>query len=339
MDVSICIVTHNQPAILPQCIAACLAEIKATGLDAEIIVVDNASSDGYPGRVAGCSSAIRIIRNEHILSFSAANNKAIRISQGTHVLILNDDAILRPGSLGLMVGALDSGLDIGAVGPKLLNSDGSVQQHFTNRRFPHLLNCLALVSSLEERLERRAWTHCIFSLDRDPECSSEAEHLAGACLLVRREALDAVGLFDEGFHYWFEDADLCLRFKKAGWRVRYLAEAQVTHHQSASIGRIAEPDRVIMFFRSQMYYLQKHWGPLKYFLVRIASALVILFNVLLVVTGVRARRLSRKERRAWTKAYLPAARLLLWKWDQGPRSASVGASGQGKDQEAAAKTG
>ena len=294
MDVSICIVTHNQPVILPECVAACLAEIEAAGVSAEIIIVDNASSDEYPGQLARSSPIIRVIRNEQNLGFSAANNKAIRSSQGKRLLILNDDAILREESLRLMVGEMDSRPGVGAVGPKLLNSDGSVQQHFTNRRFPHLLNCLALACLLESRLERYAWSRRIFGLERDLERSGDAEHLAGACLLVRREALDAVGLFDEGFHYWFEDADLCLRLKKAGWKIVYLAEAQVTHYGSASLGGIPEPRRALIAFASQMRYLKKHWSTPKYLFVRLACAFPFLLRraVWRLAEGDQHRRLS-----------------------------------------------
>lgn len=338
-DLSICILTHNQPVILPRCVAACVAEIERLRLTAEIIIADNASNDEYPQRLVHSSPMIRIIRNEQNLSFSAANNKTIRGSKGERVLILNDDAILQEGSLGLMVRELDSRQDIGAVGPKLLNPDGSVQQHFTNRRFPHLLNCLALVSSLEVRLERHAWARRIFSLDRDLERSSEAEHLAAACLLLRRRALEVAGLFDEGFYYWFEDTDLCYRLKKAGWKIRYMAEAQVSHYQSASIGRIAEREREILFFQSQMYYLRKYWSGPKYFFVRVASAFLVFLGTILVLIGVRARSLSRKDRNAWAKAYLPIVRFLLWEWNEKPGSGLIEASGQIEGEETAVKSG
>jgi N-acetylglucosaminyl-diphospho-decaprenol L-rhamnosyltransferase len=315
VDLSICILTHHQPELLPQCVQCALAEIERARVEGEVIIIDNASTDGSPQRTAARFPKVRTIRNEANLGFSAANNKAIRASEGRYVLILNDDALLQRDSLRLMIEKLDSDLQVGAVGPKLLNPDGSLQKNFTNRRFPHPLHCLTMVFLLERRLEANAWTSRIFGLNRDLECTGEAEHLAGACLLVRREALDAVGLFDEGFNYWFEDVDLCFRLKKAGWKIVYVAEAHVTHYQSASIGKIPEPRKATMFFKSQMYYLKKHWSAPKYFSIRLASALVLLFDIPLVILKTWLRGLGRKESTAWIKVYLPVARLLLLKWE------------------------
>jgi GT2 family glycosyltransferase len=315
MDLSISILTRNQPELLPQCVASCIAEIERAGVSSEIIIVDNASTDAYPQRLARMSPMIRIIRNEENLGFSAANNKAIRVSHGRYVLILNDDTVLQRDSLRLMVGKLDSDPRVGAVGPKLLNPDGSLQRDFTNRRFPHPLHCLAMVFLQERRLGGNAWTSGIFGLNRDLERTSQAEHVAGACLLVRREALDAVGLFDEGFNYWFEDVDLCFRLKKAEWKVIYAAEAQVTHYQSASIGKIAEPERAVVFFRSQMYYLRKHWSAPKYLFVRFASAFALLVDIPLLVLKRCRRRLSREQWNAWMETYLPVVRALLVEWE------------------------
>ncbi len=313
MDLSICILTHIQPALLPESVEACLSEVSNSHVAAEIIIIDNASSDAYPAKLAGQSPLIRIIRNKENLSFSAAYNIAIRSSTGRYVLILNDDAILQPGSLGVLLRVLETDSAVGAVGPKLVNPDGTLQLHFTNRRFPHLLNCLALALFLEGRLLRYAGTRRWFGLDRDLERSGDAEHLAGACLLVRREALEAIGLFDENFHYWFEDTDLCYRLKKGGWRIIYLAEAHVIHYKSASIGRLPEPRRVTMFFTSQMCYAKKHWSVAMYLLLRLASALALLIDFPLVMLRLRLRDLNHDERVAWTRAYLPVAQFLLWR--------------------------
>jgi GT2 family glycosyltransferase len=312
MDVSVCILTHHQPLLLPRCVEGAYAEIERAGIEGEVIIIDNASSDGSPQQVAVRFPEVGIIRNEENLGFSAANNKAIKMSHGRYVLILNDDALLGKNSLRLMVGKLDSDPRVGAAGPKLLNPDGSLQRDFTNRRFPHLLNCLAMVLLLERRLEGYGWTSRIFGLNRDLEPTGQAEHLAGACLLIRRAALDAVGLFDEGFNYWFEDVDLCYRLTKAGWKIVYLAEAQVIHHQSASTARIADSRRVMMLFTSQMRYLRKHWSAPKYLFVRLASAFGLLFDIPLVILKTWLRGFGREEWKAFLKVYLPVVRLLLF---------------------------
>jgi N-acetylglucosaminyl-diphospho-decaprenol L-rhamnosyltransferase len=314
MDLSICILTHCQPELLPRCVASCLSEVKRAGIAGEVIVIDNASTDGSPQRVWEEFPAIRVLRNEENLGFAQANNQAIRISGGRYVLILNDDVVLREGSLIALLRIMDSDPRIGAAGPKLLNADGSMQLGFTNRRFPHFLGCLALVFALGRSLERHTCTRRLFGWSRDLERTGEAEHLAAACLLARREALDHIGLFDEGFYYWFEDVDLCYRLAKAGWKIVYVAEARVTHHWSASIGKIAGPQRVAMFFRSQTRYLRKHWSTPKYVFLRLAAISILLLDLPLLVLKKWLGTASEAERSAWLRNYLPMLRSFLIDW-------------------------
>lgn len=316
MDISICVLTHSLPELLPQCVARCFSEIEKAGVTGEVIVIDNGSVDGSPEAVKARFPQVRVVRSEEHLSFSAANNRGIRASKGRSVLILNDDALLEPGSLGLMLGKLESDPRIGAVGPKLLNSDGSLQRDFTHRRFPHLLNCLAVAFLLDARLNGHEWSRRIFGLNKDLDHTAAADHLAAACLLVRREALEAVGLFDERFRFWFEDVDLCYRLKKAGWNLTYLSEAQVTHWGSATITRTEEEEskRAVIFFTSQMYFFKKHWSSPKYLVVRLVSAFGFLLQVFLVSLKVRSPGLNRQQRRAWVNIYLPVVRLLLLEW-------------------------
>ncbi len=312
-DLSICILTRNQPELLRLCVASCISEIERAGITGEVIIIDNASADGSPQRVAHLFPTVRIIRNEENLGFAAANNKAIRVSRGGFVLLLNDDAVLQQGSLELMLQKLESNPKIGALGPKLLNPDGSAQSRYTNRRFPQLRDVLFLVLHLEEIFEKKAFTRDLFTPFRDSELSGETDHIAGACLMARREALDAVGLFDEGFYYWFEDTDLCYRLKKAGWRIAYLAEARVTHYGSASLNKLPQLDRSAMFLRSQMYFFKRHSSPPRYFLLRLTLASVLCLRLPLFILFRICR--SGWNRREWSdsmRAFLSAVRLLVF---------------------------
>ncbi|HTS05706.1 MAG TPA: glycosyltransferase family 2 protein [Candidatus Eisenbacteria bacterium] len=278
MDLSICIVTYNQPTLLPNCVEACLSEIGLCGVTAEVIVIDNASRDSYPARLSGHSPLVRVIRNEENLSFSAANNRAIRSSQGRYVLILNDDAVLQKGSLAAMVRELDRMPDAGAIGPKLIHPDRSLQSRFTNRRFPHIRGIVISIFGLEGRLVTSARWRDLLTLSRDPECSGETDYVAGACLLIRRTALLEVGLFDEDFSYWFEDTDFCYRLKKRGWKVFYQAETSVIHYGSASLNKIDESHRTMMFLRSLMIFYAKDEGPIKSLLLRFFLGAALLCN-------------------------------------------------------------
>jgi GT2 family glycosyltransferase len=276
MDLSVCILTRHQPELLPRCVASCVAEMERSGVLSEIIIIDNASWDGSPARIAGLYPIVRLIRNEQNLGFSSANNRGIRVSRGRNVLILNDDAMLQKGSLDVMLSALESDSRVGAVGPKLLNANGSLQRDFTNRRFPRLHSILCDILGLTPLLEGKSWTRDLFTHNRDPEASGDTDYVAGACLLARRAALESVELFDEAFYYLFEDTDLCYRLKRAGWRVIYIAEAEVTHYKSASINELARSNRKVMFFRSLGYFFRKHFRPLENWTYRVVLVFVLI---------------------------------------------------------------
>lgn len=312
MDLSICILTHSQPELLPQCVASCFSEIHALGIMGEVIIIDNASSDGSPRKAAELFPQVRIIRNEENLGFAAANNKAIRLAAVDNVLVLNDDAVLEPGSLGLMLGELNSNSRIGAVGPKLLNPDGSVQKGYTNRRFPNLRAVVLSFLKLNQILEKTALTRSIFTLERDSERSGETDYLAGACLLARRKALEDVGLFDEGFYFGYEDTDLCLRLKKAGWKIIYVAEATVIHHPSSSFRKLGRSETSAMFLKSLLYYFKKHSSPARFFLLR--AMLIWAFSLRLVVSSlltVFSSDLNRKGRTELVRGSLESLKSLI----------------------------
>ncbi len=311
MDLSICILTRSQPELLCKCVTSCISEIEQTGISAEIIIIDNASVDRNPQQAALLSPRVRVVRNEENVGFAAGNNQAIRMSRGNYVLLLNDDAVLQEGSLRRMLQSLKSDPRVGAVGPRLLNADGSLQKNFTNRRLPRARAIACEIFGLELVMERNAWSRDLFTHMRG-DISGETEHLAGACLLARRQAVAAIGLLDEGFCYWFEDCDLCCRLKRAGWRIAYLREASVTHYGSASLNKLPGTERSRMYFTSMMFYFRKHRNPVGYWLTRIGVALVVLVRGPLVALRRLSRgRWTRKELLDPIQWSLRVARLLL----------------------------
>jgi len=261
------------------------------------MVIDNASTNGSPQEVAKAYPAVELIRNERNLGFSEANNKAIQISRGRHVLILNDDAVLQEGSLALMMRTIDSRPELGAVGPKLINPDGSPQIELTNKRFPSLLGVTCQLAHLEWLFRKWRWTRDMFTLARDPNLSGEAEHLAGACLLLRRKALEEVSPFDERFFYWYEDSDLCFRLKKAGWGIHYIPEAVVKHWGSSSFKKLMRSERAAMAFDSLLYYFKKHSSPAKWLLVRGVILGILLLR--LPLAAALAASQPRRDRTDW----------------------------------------
>lgn len=275
MDLSICILTRNQPDLLPRCVASCVAEIEREGIASEIIVIDNASCDGSPQKVANLSPLIRLVRNEENLGFSEANNVGIRMSRGRYVLILNDDTEFRPGALGLLVRVMDVDPRLGAVGPKFLNPDGSLQRGYAQKRFPHLRGMVSELLRLDFILEKFPAARDLLTTRCDEERGGDAEQISAACLLARREALDAVGLFDEGFYFSFEDTDLCYRLKKAGWRLLYSSEAQITHYGSASFKKGLRSRKTAMHLEGLIRYFRKHSSPGRFLLFKLTLAVTL----------------------------------------------------------------
>ena len=283
MELSICILTRNQPDLLPRCVASCLAEIERAGIASEIIVIDNASCDGTPQKVAKLSPLVRLIRNEENLGFSEGNNKGIRMSSGKYVLILNDDTEFRPGALGLLVRVMDADPRIGAVGPKFLNPDGSLQRGNAQKRFPCLRGMVSELLNLDVIFEKFPATRDLLTNRRDDKQGGDAEQIDGACLLARREALDAVGLFDEGFYFLFEDTDLCYRLKKAGWRLLYCPEAQIIHYGGSSFKKVLRSQRAAMYFEGLIRFFRKHSSPGRFLLFRLTLAATLCLKLPLAV--------------------------------------------------------
>jgi N-acetylglucosaminyl-diphospho-decaprenol L-rhamnosyltransferase len=288
VDLSICVLTNRQPELLARCVAACLAEIERGQVEGEIIVVDNGSCDHYPEKLVRAQPQVKVIRSEQNVGFSAGNNMAIRQSRGKTILILNDDAILQPYSLKLMLQKLESRPRLAAVGPKLVNPDGSPQRGFTNKRAITLRSILSRILSVQQISDKWWLTRRLLTQLKDDSKSADADELAAACLLLRRQALDDVGLFDENFYYWSEDIDLCWRMRKAGWKLSYVAEAQVTHYGSASLNRLEIFERRTMFYGSLVYFMKKHWHPVRY---RISRTILVLAFFVRVPAGLTFRLL------------------------------------------------
>jgi GT2 family glycosyltransferase len=300
MDISVVILTYDQPQLLPQCVASCVREINEAGLRGEIILIDNGSQDGTPQRVAAHFPEVRLIRNERGASFAAGNNRGIRAGTGRLVMLLNDDAVLEQGALRVMVEALDSNPKMGAVGPKLLNPDGSTQHYYTNCRFPRFHSLMLGWLELTPLLEKRAWSRDLLTHYRDQEISSETDWVGGACLLARRNDLEAVGLLDESYYFGMEDIDLCYRLKQQGWKVVYLAEARVTHYASASLKKLRSIDRKIINLRALLVYEKKHTSFPRYLLFRmIILTGLAFFHIPSAVISEMRQGVPAPARRGW----------------------------------------
>lgn len=230
VDVDVVIINYNAGALLMQSVASGFA----AGAD-RVIVVDNHSTDGSlePLERAGWGEKLRVVRNGCNLGFAAACNIGARLSTARRLLFLNPDSVLAPDALTRLAHVLDSSEAIGMVGGLLCNPDGS-EQRGGRRRFPTPRRALLRAFGLTA-LARRL-PDADFALHEQPLPAGPVpvEAISGACMLVRREAMADVGLWDEGYFLHCEDLDWCMRFRQKGWQVMFVPDARITHLQGSS---------------------------------------------------------------------------------------------------------
>ncbi|MGC9468043.1 MAG: glycosyltransferase family 2 protein [Anaerolineae bacterium] len=252
---SVVIVSWNVRTLLEAALHSVLA-FSVSGSKLEVIVVDNASTDGTVEMVGASFPQVRLIANRQNLGFTGGNNQGISAAKGDYILLLNSDAELLDGALDQMIHYLEMHPDVGLVGPQLLNSDGSHQS--SRRRFPTPM-VLFLESTWLEGLAPRSSLDRYYCLDRSPTERQEVDWVTGAAMMVRREVVDQVGPFDEGFFMYSEELDWCRRIRNAGWRIVYVPEAKVVHHGGKSSDQVA-PARHIYFQSSKVRYTRKYHG-------------------------------------------------------------------------------
>ena len=230
-DLSIIIVSWNTAGMLRECLRSVFESLGRSAMSAEVIVVDNASTDGSQQVVAQEFPRARLLCNERNLGFAAANNIALRTARSRHLLLLNSDTIVLGDVLARSVEYLDANPEVGAMGCRVLNTDQSVQR--TCSQYPSLLNLVLLTSGLSD-LRRPAFLgrYQMTWWQRDDE--REVDVVTGCYLLVRRTAMEQVGLLDEAFFFYGEETDWCRRFHEAGWGLRLAPVGQIIHHGSGS---------------------------------------------------------------------------------------------------------
>ena len=205
-------------------------------LDYEIVVVDNASTDGSREWLASLGDRIRLITNTENVGFGRANNQAFAVTEAPLLFLLNSDAELQDGSIDKLVDTLCEDERIGVVGPRLINSDGTLQPSvWRNPLTP--LEMITTAFSLYKLIPRRMRGDLLLGFHWDHAERRRAPMLSGAALLVRRKVIESVGGFDESFHMYGEDNEWAMRIVRGGWWMLFEPGATVMHHQGQSAAR------------------------------------------------------------------------------------------------------
>jgi GT2 family glycosyltransferase len=266
IDVSVIIVNWNTKDLLKNCLNSIYQTIQ--NLTFEIIVVDNASSDGSLEMLQQNFPEVINIGNQENRGFGAANNQAFAVMQGKYALLLNTDALLTPGAVKRLWTFGEANSDAAIVCGQLLNADGSKQNSIAS--FPSLLTLSANISLLEYLFPRK-----YPSKRYEHSGSIEVDSAIGACMMIRKKALDEVGVFDERYFFFFEETDLAYTMHKAGWKTYHIPDAFIYHLQGQSIGGNVRSR--IEFYRSRYKFFSK-WHGRSYYL----AARALIFGRLLI---------------------------------------------------------
>jgi GT2 family glycosyltransferase len=261
-DLSVVILSWNTKDLLLRCLETVGASLRPPSF--EVIVVDNASRDGSADAVAARFPQAQLIRNPRNDGYARGNNLGIRLARGRHVLLLNSDTEPAPAALRELVRFLDANPNYGAASARLWNVDGTIQR--ACMRFPTLATALFYDGKPGRAYPNNWFVRRHFYKDFDHIDSRDVEQPPGAALCLRREVLDQVGLLDEELFLFFNDVDLCRRILRAGFRIRYLADANIVHHGGASTSLY--PAFAAEYFRNKIAYFRIHHGALGESLLR-----------------------------------------------------------------------
>ncbi|MBN1287507.1 MAG: glycosyltransferase family 2 protein [Anaerolineae bacterium] len=252
-------------------LANCLESIRATRGDAlvEIIVVDNASSDGSAAMVRARFPEAALIANAENRFFARANNQGIAAARGEYVCLLNADIELTDGALPAWITYLDAYPEVGALGCKMVYPDGRTQRvcaRFSQWADLFLTYSAAglLLPGLRRRREDALWYG-----GWDRESARAVDVIPNSCTVIRRAVLEQVGGLDERFNLYFTEEDWCRRAKRAGWSLRYIPEAVVIHIEGASTRKAAKRSRR-MYYRDMLAFSRKYFGAARTALLRLA---------------------------------------------------------------------
>jgi|SRR5208282_2790766 len=264
VDISVIILSWDDRQHLEECLESLSHGLKSRAM--EVIVVDNASTDGSPEMVENKFPQVNLIRNRENLGFSKGNNIGLRASQGRYVCLLNSDIILLDDCLEALADYMDQHTEIGMIGPKILNADQTHQS--SCRKFPNWRNNFCSATGLANVFRHSKFFSGEHMFYFKGDRTMDVDVLVGCFWVARREALRDYGLLDEDFFMYGEDVDWCKRCWKSGWRVTFFPGARAIHYGG---GSSAKKDVVWVEMtqqRSLLHYWSKHHGKFGQFGIR-----------------------------------------------------------------------
>jgi GT2 family glycosyltransferase len=291
--VSIVIVTWNTRDLLRGCLRSIGAAGRGGGI--EVIVVDNASTDGTAEMVAREFPDVRLVASATNDGFGRANNRGAAEARGEYILLLNPDTEVGPQSVARLRDVLQREPRVGMAGCALVGTDGRIQ-YTCARRLPTAFNQFCHLSGLSRLFRGSPWFATVEMDYWDHGDSRDVECLSGACMMIRRALFEELHGFDESLFMYAEDVDLCYRVGRLGWRIHYLADERILHYGGQSSGQ-----RETSFFsavlqrHSNNYFLRKSKGPVAAAGFRVAVLMGSLLRMLAIVLASPFLFLARRS--------------------------------------------
>jgi GT2 family glycosyltransferase len=256
---SYCVVNTNGREHLLACLEAIERTLPA-GLEHEVLVLDNASSDGSAEAVRGRGGAVRLIALEKRAGKAANDSTLLREAKGRYCLLLNEDSELRPGAAEALVAALEADPEAGAAGPQLLDSTGEP------------VPCAWRFPGVGTTLTGALFLHRLLTVQSKGTETRPVDWAQSSALLVRSEAAERVGYLDPDFFVYYDECDFCKRLADAGWRTLFVPAAEAVHHDQLSTDLAAGLPRIVEFHRNRDLYMRKHHSRPAALAVRLLTA-------------------------------------------------------------------
>ncbi|MBN1563727.1 MAG: glycosyltransferase family 2 protein, partial [Anaerolineae bacterium] len=269
-------------------------EVNSADLYAEVIIVDSASTDGSAYMLRHRYPWVRLIEEAENVGFTRGNNIALEAATGRHLLLLNPDTVVHGAALNILVDYLDENPDVGLVGPRVLNDDGSTQS--TRRRFPTPITAIFESTWLQGIAPQRVLDN-FYVNDMPDDDTFDVDWVQGCALMARRAVYEEIGPLDEGYVMYSEELDWCKRAKLADWDVVYVGDAEITHYGGKSTEQV-QANKHIYFQQSKIRYFRKYHGALIAFALRLF--LLVSYLAQIAQEGLKAlvghKRAMRLER-------------------------------------------
>lgn len=279
MNLSISIVNWNTKNHLKRCLDSIYEN---NYKDFEVFVVDNNSNDGSSEMVKNNFPKVNLITNAKNIGFAKANNQAIKLSHEKYILILNPDIFLFKNTISKMIDFMEENPPAGAIGIKLLDENGSELKKGYFRKYPSIPQLIFFYTIFENISLKNRWLRNRYWELVDTSRIMEIQQIPGACLLLRRKVIEEIGAFDERFHLFFEDVDLCYRIKKSGWKIFFVPETEAIHIGAQSIGMLTYTELASTFFNSMYLYFKKNHSLIKALTAKLIITINALFKIIIL---------------------------------------------------------